>query len=134
MTTEQSRNLERYRELFRRAEASPDYWNAVAAHEFVRELERRLEEQGVSRAELARRLGTSKAYVTKVLSADANFTLATMTRLAAAVGGEVHIRISDRQAKARKVGRQPVPEPEPPRPGAGEEPPAHGRRRGRSKS
>jgi antitoxin component HigA of HigAB toxin-antitoxin module len=129
MEPELSRNLERYRQFIAEAEASPDYWNAVAAHEFVRELERRLEEQGVSRAELARRLGTSKAYVTKVLSADANFTLATMTRLAAAVGGEVHFRISDRRAKARK----PASEPEPPRPGAGEEPPADGRRRGKSK-
>ena len=108
MTTEQSKNLERYRELFRRAEASPDYWNAVAAYEFVRELERRLEEQGVSRAELARRLGSSKAYVTKVLSADANFTLATMNRLAAAVGGTVHVRIEDRKtAGGRGSNRQP---------------------------
>ncbi|HEV7515921.1 MAG TPA: helix-turn-helix transcriptional regulator [Thermoanaerobaculia bacterium] len=133
MESELSGNLERYRQFIAEAEASPDYWNAVAAYEFVRELERRLEEQGVSRAELARRLGTSKAYVTKVLSADANFTLATMNRLAAAVGGEVHVRISDRRAANRKAGRQPVPEPEPPRPGAGEEPPADGRKRRRSK-
>ena len=133
MESELNRNLERYRQFIAEAEASPDYWNAVAAHEFVRELERRMEEQGVSRAELARRLGTSKAYVTKVLSADANFTLATMNRLAAALGGEVHVRISDRRTATRKAGRQPVPETEPPRPGAGEEPPADGRRRRRSK-
>ncbi|HZF10714.1 MAG TPA: helix-turn-helix transcriptional regulator [Thermoanaerobaculia bacterium] len=108
MMTEQDQNLERYRQLFERAEASPDYWNAVAAHEFVRELERRLEEQGISRAELARRLGTSKAYVTKVLSADANFTLATMNRLAAAVGGTVHFRIEDwKAAQEHGADRQP---------------------------
>jgi len=108
MDSELNRNLERYRQFFAEAEASPDYWNAVAAHEFVRELERRLEEQGISRAELARRLGSSKAYVTKVLSADANFTLATMNRLAAAVGGTVHFRIEDRKAAhGRGSDRQP---------------------------
>jgi antitoxin component HigA of HigAB toxin-antitoxin module len=128
MDDELSRNLERYRDFIARAEASPEYWNAVAAYEFVRELERRMEEQGVSRAELARRLGSSKAYVTKVLSADANFTLATMNRLAMALGGEVHIRISDRKKKA---GRQAPPQPEP---GGGEESPGQGMRRRRSKA
>jgi len=118
MDSELNRNLERYRQFFAEAEASPDYWNAVAAHEFVRELERRLEEQGISRAELARRLGSSKAYVTKVLSADANFTLATMNRLAAAVGGTVHFRIEDRKVAARQGSNRQPPEgrePGPPR-------------------
>jgi transcriptional regulator with XRE-family HTH domain len=108
MDSELNRNLERYRQFLAEEKASPEYWNAVAAYEFVRELERRLEEQGISRAELARRLGTSKAYVTKVLSADANFTLATMNRLAAAVGGMVHFRIEDRKAAGgRGSDRQP---------------------------
>jgi len=122
-------NLERYRQFIAEAEASPDYWSAAAAYEFVRELERRMEEQGVSRAELARRLGTSKAYITKVMGADANFTLTTMTRLARALGGEVHVRISDRKKKA---GRQAAPQPEPLLPGVGQEPPTGGRRRSKS--
>jgi antitoxin component HigA of HigAB toxin-antitoxin module len=108
--SELKRNLERYWKLFARAEASPDYWNAVAAYEFVRELAQRMEEQGISRAELARRLGTSKAYVTKVLSADVNFTLATMNRLAAAVGGMVHFRIVDRKAASGQGSEQKPPE------------------------
>jgi transcriptional regulator with XRE-family HTH domain len=124
MTTEQERNLERYRQFFERAEASPEYWNAVAAYEFVRELERRLEEQGISRAELARRLGTSKAYVTKVLSADANFTLATMNRLAAAVGGMVHVRIEDRKAAKRRGSDRQPPE------GGEAQPPRQAKRKG----
>jgi transcriptional regulator with XRE-family HTH domain len=128
MEDELRQNLERYRQFIARAQASPDYWSAAAAHEFVRELERRMEEQGVSRAELARRLGSSKAYVTKVLSADANFTLTTMTRLAMAVGGEVHVRIADRKEKR---SRQTAPQPEP---SGGEESPGQGTRRRRSKA
>ncbi len=125
MESELSRNLERYRQFSVEARASLDYWNAVAAHEFVRELERRMEEQEVSRAELARRLGTSKAYVTKVLGADTNFTLATMTRLAAALGGKVHVHVSDRDPANQKADRQAAPKPEP---GAPEEPRAGKRR------
>ena len=128
MEDELRANLERYREFIARAEASPEYWSAAAAYEFVRELERRMEEQGVSRAELARRLGSSKAYVTKVLTADANFTLTTMTRLAMAVGGEVHVRISDPKKKEK---RQEAPQPEP---GGGEEASGHGTKRRRSKA
>lgn len=128
MDTGMRENLERYRQFIAEAEASPDYWSAVAAYEFVRELERRMEEQGVSRAELARRLGSSKAYVTKVLTADANFTLTTMTRLAMALGGEVHVRIADPKKKTR---RQEAPQPEP---GGGEESPGQGARRKRSKA
>jgi len=110
MEPELKENLERYWQFFAEAEASPDYWNAVAAHEFVRELTQRMEEQGISRAELARRLGTSKAYVTKVLSADVNFTLATMNRLAAAVGGMVRLRIVDRKARGKRASGRQSPE------------------------
>jgi transcriptional regulator with XRE-family HTH domain len=126
MESEPSGNAERYRQLFAEAESSPEYWNAVAAHEFVRELERRMDEQGVSRADLARRLGTSKAYVTKVLGADTNFTLATMTRLAAALEGTVHVQVVDRDTATRNAGRQTAP---PPHPEAAGEPEAKRRRR-----
>jgi transcriptional regulator with XRE-family HTH domain len=105
------RNLERYGELFNRAEASTEYWSEAAAHELIRELESRMERQGISRAELARRLGTSKAYVTKVLGGNVNFTLATMARLAEALGAELHVHLAD-----RGEGRLPVESP--PRPSA----------------
>ena len=57
-------NLERYRRFFERARASPDYWHEVAAMEFIMDLSRLMEEKKVSRAELARRIGSSRAYVT----------------------------------------------------------------------
>lgn len=108
------RNLERYGELFARAEASAHYWSEAAAHELIAELESRMARQGVSRAELARRLGTSKAYVTKVFSANVNFTLATMARLAQALDAEVHIRLTDRGATKRRRGGRGKKEQPPP--------------------
>ena len=45
-----------------------------------------MQEQGVSRAELAERLGVSRAYITKVLNGHGNMTLRTLVRLALALG------------------------------------------------
>ena len=46
-----------------------------------------MQENKISRVELAKRLGSSPAYITKVLRGDINFTVETMVRLAKAVGG-----------------------------------------------
>jgi transcriptional regulator with XRE-family HTH domain len=45
-----------------------------------------MKKEGVKKVELARRLGKSRAYVTKVLQGNANFTLDTLVRLARALG------------------------------------------------
>jgi plasmid maintenance system antidote protein VapI len=92
------RTIERYRKFVERAHASPFYWHEVAVDEFIMDLHRLMEEQHVSRAELARRIGTSRAYITKLLGGDANFTLMTMVKLAMALGGAVHVHISDQQS------------------------------------
>jgi plasmid maintenance system antidote protein VapI len=92
------RNLERYRRFFEEARASPDYWHEIPVVEFTEDLWRLMEEKKVSRAELARRIGTSRAYITKLLGGNANFTLMTMVKLAMALGGAVHVHISDQRA------------------------------------
>lgn len=45
-----------------------------------------MEAQGISKAELARRLKTSKAYVTKILQGNANFTLDSLAQISRALG------------------------------------------------
>ena len=114
MESDVKRNLDRYRELFGRAEASPEYWSEVAAHELIREIEARMARQGVSRAELARRLGSSKAYVTKVLGGNVNFTLATMARLADALDADLQIGLADRRSE-RQADSSPRPKSSSPR-------------------
>lgn len=85
---------ENYRQFVERVTASVEYKVDVAALEFVEDLVRRMSEAGVSQAELARRLAASEAYVSKVLRGDTNFTLATMVKLATAVGHELHVHIA----------------------------------------
>jgi len=99
-------NLDRYWKMFEEAEQSVDYWAEGSIVEFTEALWARMEEEKVSRAELARRLGTSKAYVTKVLGGNANFTLYSLAKLALAVGGKVRVSIEP----IVPVGRKPRPQ------------------------
>ncbi|MCP4664607.1 MAG: helix-turn-helix transcriptional regulator [bacterium] len=84
----------RFDELYREAESHDDYWIAGTIQELTEEISRRMEEEKISRGDLARRLGTSPAYVTKILRGNANFTLATMVKLARALGTELRIRLA----------------------------------------
>ena len=79
--------------LFQAAEKTEEYWTQRAIVQFTEELARLMEEKGVSRAELAAAAGVSQPYITKVLKGNVNFTLATMTKLAMAVGTAVRVQI-----------------------------------------
>lgn len=87
-------HVEKYLRFIRKAEASVDYWVDLPISQFGEDVCRLMDEQGVSRAELARRLGTSRAYVTKLLGGNANFTLHTMTKVAMALGAAVHVHVA----------------------------------------
>lgn len=98
-----------FEELYREAEKHDDYWEFGVVLRVLEELVARMESQQISRAELARRLGTSPAYVTKILRGNANFTLTSLVKLARAVGAELVVSFADpaSAAKARvKRARQ----------------------------
>lgn len=84
--------------LFEQAEQSPEYWRQMATLDFAEDLSRLMEEAGMTRAELARRMGTSQAYITQVLRADANFTLETMTRLAMVFDRRVTVHLAPKHS------------------------------------
>ncbi len=54
-----------------------------------------MHEQAVSRAELARRIGKSPAFVTKILRGDNNFTLRTLSDLLFALDRSAHLSLGD---------------------------------------
>ena len=83
-----------FRGLFEEAGKHLDYWVAGAEIEFTEELARVMQGQSVSRAELARRIGTSQAYVTKVFRGNANFTLTTMVKLSRALGMDLRLHLA----------------------------------------
>jgi transcriptional regulator with XRE-family HTH domain len=85
----------KYQRLISRMAGSVDYWAQAAMRRFVLDIDRRMKDQNISRAELADKLRATPAYVTKVMRGDVNFTLETMTKLALAVGGKLQVRIID---------------------------------------
>jgi plasmid maintenance system antidote protein VapI len=90
-------NLERYRQMFSDARSSVDYWLEGPIVDFTEDICRLMKEKNVSKAELARRLGTSRAYVTKLLGGNANFTLGTMVKVAMVLDGAVRVHVADQQ-------------------------------------
>ncbi|MEA2605055.1 MAG: Helix-turn-helix domain [Acidobacteriota bacterium] len=81
------------------ARGSVDYWLDVAQTDFAREVHRRMKDMDVSPAELARRMGTSKAYVSQLL-AGGNFTLLTLATIAMALGSVVRINLESNEKRA----------------------------------
>lgn len=52
-----------------------------------------MDKHGISRAELARRLGKSRAYVTRLLNGQPNMTLKTLIEIAVALGEGIEVFI-----------------------------------------
>jgi transcriptional regulator with XRE-family HTH domain len=71
------------------------YWANMAGLEFAADIHRLMKARGISQAQLASRLGTSEAYVSKVLRGNANFTLKTMIKLARALEAVLHVHVAE---------------------------------------
>lgn len=54
-----------------------------------------MEAKKISRAELARKMNVSKAYITELLTGTPNLTLESMLKLSEALGGKLTVEISD---------------------------------------
>jgi transcriptional regulator with XRE-family HTH domain len=79
------------------------------ASEVIRAL---MEQQGVHKAELARRVGKSRAYVTQSLSGDRNMTLGTLASFANALNADAVIDLQPRpENSGRLVPKRPAPPP-----------------------
>jgi len=59
--------------------------------DFTEQVVASMEAQGISRAELAKRLGVSKAFITKLLNGNPNLTIKTMVSLAKTLGCDLNI-------------------------------------------
>ncbi|MFY9821864.1 MAG: helix-turn-helix transcriptional regulator [Thermoanaerobaculia bacterium] len=94
-------SLQRYRGLTVEAESSAEYWADIAISDFARELHGLMKRRGVSNAELARRLGVRRQFVTKLLGG-ANVTLVTMVKLAMALDAVVRLRLEGKEERASK--------------------------------
>lgn len=81
------------------ARESHEYRKESVILDFTEELVARMEDLGLSRSDLARKLDASPAYVTKILRGNANFTLDSLVKIAHAVGCQLstHLTPCDRE-------------------------------------
>ena len=90
-----------FKSLFAEAQKDHAYWVEGVILEFTEDMVNRMEEQGVSRSELARRIGVSPAYITKILRGSTNFTLDTMVKVARALDCELRCHLQPDGAETR---------------------------------
>lgn len=85
---------DRIKARLRERKNSPEYYVGKFKVDFAESVARQLKETGISRVEIAEKLGTSRAYVTKMLNevllAGPNLTMETMAKLAFALGAEIN--------------------------------------------
>ena len=94
---------DKYRNVLVDLEDSVEYWAEGSVMDFTEELARIMSEKAISRSELANRIGSSNAYITKIFSGQANFTVETMTKLSLAVDHVVRVHVAPKDARTRWI-------------------------------
>lgn len=89
----------RFSNLFKRLKQSDTYHIDAAKLEISEQIYLAMEQQGVSNAELARRLGKSRAYITKVLQGNVNFTIESLVKIAHALGHKFDFQFAPENQK-----------------------------------
>lgn len=92
--------MKTFQQLRNEAKQHDAYWIDRTVLSFLVQLSSRMKADGLNKTQLAERIGTSKAYLSKIFSGNPNFTVATLVRLARATGAQVEIRIVPAQAPA----------------------------------
>lgn len=86
-----------FREWADKARKSLAYKVAKAQSDFAYRLEDLMGRRGRSRKQLAADIGSSPAYITKIMSGDANFTIETMVKVLDALDADLIIRPKPRE-------------------------------------
>ena len=82
-----------FERLFADARTGTEYWKEKAVLDFTEEVVARMQQLGISRSQLAEKIGAKPAFVTKILRGDNNFTLDTMVRIARALSTSVRLHL-----------------------------------------
>jgi transcriptional regulator with XRE-family HTH domain len=91
-----------FRRLGEKLEQDPIYWTEYLKLEFAEELSRLMDERGLTKTDLATKLGCSRAYITKVFNTTFNPTLETLAKIALAFDARVEIKLVPRDAPSGK--------------------------------
>ena len=133
------RQLKRIEKIRNEARHTVEYMVESAKIDYSEQISERLETLGLTRAELADRMGVSAPYITKLLRGTANLTLDSMVKIANALECDFasEARPRERSASARnpKQQRRTLSKVKRPRPAMVHETPAsYGKRKKTTKS
>lgn len=92
---------EQFADLLQRAQQSDTFQIDRLKVEISERIYAAMKQQGTSNAELARRLGKSRAYVTKLLRGTTNFTLESLVRIGWALSCEVEFELLPKARRAK---------------------------------
>lgn len=87
------------------------YWVESAKLDFAMKLEKQMQSVGLSYANLAKKMGTSAAYISKVFRGDTNMTIETMVKLSRASGARLNIEIESEAVVAQRWNNKIIPFP-----------------------
>lgn len=78
-----------------KAEKTDDFWIGNAKLNFSLLMAEKADQLGLKNADIARRIGTSNAYISKVFRGDANLTIDSMVKIARALECKLEISLND---------------------------------------
>lgn len=87
------------------------YWMESAKLDFAMKLEKQMKLAGLSYANLAKKIGTSAAYISKTFRGDTNMTIETMVKLSRATGARLNIEIVNEAVEAKRWNNKIIPFP-----------------------
>lgn len=91
-----------FADLWTELENDNVFWTEKNILDFITKLSHLMGKRGVSKKELAERLETSQAYITKVFRGNANFTMASMTKFVQALDAKLDIQIVPKEEKVER--------------------------------
>ena len=108
MPSKRPNSSEKFAALLTEFQQSEAFELEQAKVEIAEQIYRVMQQKNISNVELARRLGSSKAYVTKILQGSTNFTIESLIKISRSLSCQVDIQLSQ-LAPAQIATRQTIP-------------------------
>ncbi len=97
----------KYRDFLKKAKESPVYWEEVLILELTEDIWKLMQEKKLSQRKLAKKLGTSEAYISKVLNGSENLSIKSIVKLALALNAAPHIHVAPKDLVVEWKEREP---------------------------
>ena len=92
----------RYKEAFKRAQKSPEYWTERALLDLSRQLVEAMKKLGLTQKDLEEQMDKKPEFVSRVFSGRHNVTMATATQIAHALDMHLDIKLEPNVVVGRK--------------------------------